>query len=88
MHQRPADQLAYVNPQATALRMEGDFRSGGDRPVEIFQPFVGGGQETRSGHRFPLCIGWAERIVMIGSAEIIVAAGQEISFHLAFVFTP
>jgi hypothetical protein len=55
--------------------------------MEIFQPFVIGGQEARSGRRFPLCVGWTERVVITSGAEIVVAAGQEVSFRLAFVFT-
>ena len=61
----------------------------GDRPMEVFQLFVVGGQEARSGYLFPPCVFWTERVVMIRGTEIVLALGQEISFHLlAPVFTP
>ena len=89
MYQRPTDQLAHVNPQITALRVGGNFGSRSDWPMKVFQSFVVGRQETRSGHRQPPCVSWTERIVMIGGAEIILALGQEICFHLvAPGFTP
>ena len=61
----------------------------GDRPLEVFQLFVVGGQEARSGRLFPSCAFWTERVVMIRGTEIVLALGQEISLHvLALVFTP
>jgi len=89
MYQRPTDQFAHMDPQTTALRMGGDLRGSSDLPMEVPQLFVVGGQEAGSGHRFPMCVGWTERIVMVGGTETVLALGQEISFHrLTFVFTP
>jgi len=57
--------------------------------MEAFQPFFIGRQETRSGRSCPLCVGRTERIVMIWSAEIVLALGQEVGFdRLALVLTP
>ena len=57
--------------------------------MKVFQLFFLVRQETRSGRRRPPCVGWAERIVVIRSAEIVLALGQEIGFYLLpLVFTP
>ena len=57
--------------------------------MEVFELFVVGRQETCGRHGVPTWVSWAERVAMIGGAEIVLARGKEISFHLsAPFFTP